>query len=82
MVVAEEAEEEEDVGVLLPEGMPRKPEVDLGWRLKGARAILGNILPGGGLYGREAYIWSGRVVLAQRVNYTRAAGWTGQPLVE
>ncbi|KAF9027637.1 hypothetical protein BDZ89DRAFT_1066754 [Hymenopellis radicata] len=83
MVVAEEAEEEEDVGVLLPEGMPRKPEVDLGWRLKGARAILGNILPGGGLSGRQASgIWSGPVVQAQQVDYTYAAGWTGQPLVE
>lgn len=83
MVVAAQPEEEEDLGVVLPEGMPRKPEVDLGWRLKGPRAVFCSILPGGGLSGREASgIWTGPVVSAQRVNYTRAAGWTGQLLIE
>ncbi len=82
MVVAEQPEEEENLGVLLPKGMPRKPEVILGWRLKGPRVVFGRILPGGGLSGREASgIWTGPVVPAEYVITSHAAGWTGQPLV-
>ncbi|KAF8913600.1 hypothetical protein CPB85DRAFT_1298465 [Mucidula mucida] len=81
-VVVAEPEENEHLGVLLPDGMPREPKAIQGWRLKGPNAVFTKILPGGRLMGREASaFWTGPAVSAMCLS-DRAAGWTGQPLLK